>query len=169
VFSAGLYISDCVRPIQLRPLAADDVAAVRALVVAELSATPYLEASLSALALAIEAPGPESRGIVAVRDAEMVGLVLYGLVPGSEGAGKLHAVVVTASARLQGVGTELCNAAGAALDAQGARFIVAEVADDPRIAAGRALLTHAAFGEEARVPDFFADGVALVILRRQIA
>jgi ribosomal protein S18 acetylase RimI-like enzyme len=141
---------------------------VRTLVERELTATPYLEAVRSALELAIETPGPGSSGLVAVQGVEVAGLVLYGLVPGSDGAGKLHLVVVTASARLRGVGVQLCDAAAAALASAGARFILAEVADDPRIAAGRALLARAAFHEEARVDDFFADGVALLQLRRDV-
>ena len=158
-------------PVQLRPLAPDD-AAVRELITHELGATPYAEASSSALTQALEAAATgtsmESRGLIAERDGEIVGLVLYGLVAGSEGAGKLHAVIVTASARLHGVGSRLCNAAIAALAMHGARFVIAEVADDPRVAPGRALLAHTGFSEEARVPDYFADGVALVFLRHDV-
>ena len=138
----------------------------------DVEATPYGPAVESALTQAVEAAdtgvGTESLGLVAERDGDIVGLALYGLVSGSEGAGKLHLVVVTASARLQGVATELCDAAAAALAARGARFVIAEVADDPRMAPGRSLLMHAGFCEDARVADYFADGIALVILRREI-
>lgn len=158
--------------IELRPLAAGDAAAVRDLLIHELGATPYAEASAGALTQALEAAatgtGMESRGLIAERDGEIVGLVLYGVVAGSAGAGKLHAVVVTASARLHGVGSHLCNASVAALAAHGARFVIAEVADDPRVAPGRALLAHTGFHEESRVPDYFADGVALAFLRRDV-
>ncbi|HEX6965649.1 MAG TPA: GNAT family N-acetyltransferase [Gemmatimonadaceae bacterium] len=158
-------------PVRLRPLAATDAPAARALIAGAMGATPYIAVIADALDLALQTVhagiGLESLGLVAEREDELVGVALYGLVAGSEGTGKLHFVAVTASARLQGVASELCDAAAAALAAHGARFVIAEVADDPRIAPGRALLAHAAFREEARVADYFADRIALVVLRRE--
>lgn len=145
---------------------------MRALVASAVEATPYIGIAVDVLTQALEAAetesGAESLGLVAERDGDAVGLALYGLVAGSEGAGKLHLVAVTASARLQGVASELCDAATTALASLGARFVLAEVADDPRIEPGRALLAHASFQEEARIPDFFAEGIALVFLRREL-
>lgn len=46
------------------------------------------------------------------------------------------------------------------------RMIMCELPDDPRCASASALLLASGFVEEGRVPDYFADGVALRILVR---
>ena len=51
------------------------------------------------------------------------------------------------------------------LRAEGARYISADVPDDPAIGSIVSLLRDSGFEEEARVPDFYREGVALTFLR----
>ena len=152
--------------VALRPPRPNETAAARALAAGAVAATPYAPAILDALAAALEGRGAEWEALVAARAGEVVGVAVYGLIAGAAGAGRLHLVAVTAGARLRGVGTALVDAAVAALAARGARFVLAELADDPRMAPGRELVLHAGFAEESRVPDFYADGIDLAFLRR---
>ena len=153
----------------LQPLGPAHAGAARLLARAELAGTPYGEGPLETLERVLGTGGDdEARALAATRDGALVGLVVYGLVAGAQGAGRLHLVLVTASARLAGVGLQLCDAAADALRRAGARLIVAEVPDDPATAAGRELLRRAAFREEGRIPDFHRDGVALLLLRRDL-
>ena len=47
----------------------------------------------------------------------------------------------------------------------GARYVLAEMPDDPALGTVLALLREHGFREEARVPDFYREGVALTFLR----
>ena len=154
---------------RIRPLHEDETAAARALVVGVVGDTGYRFQPLSALDAALGGDTDESRAIVAADGDELVGLALYGRVAGTVGAGKLHLAVVTAGARLRGVGRLLIDAAASDLATSGCRFIVAEAPDDPMLAPGHELLARAGFAEEARVRDYYRDGVDLLILRRELA
>jgi hypothetical protein len=66
------------------------------------------------------------------------------------------------------VGARLMQAVAAAARDAGARFLLAELPDDPAIGAVVALLRDNGFYEDARVPDFFRDGVALTFLRMNL-
>ena len=156
-------------PVRLRALLPDDAAPARALVRDGVGGTPYEEALVEHLAAALAATTDESRGLVAERAGEVVGLCLYGRVAGARGAAELHLVMVTASARLAGVGRALCDHAAGIVAGEGARLLVAEAPDDPALAAAGALLRSAGFREEGRVPDYYRDGVALVLYRRDLA
>jgi ribosomal protein S18 acetylase RimI-like enzyme len=155
--------------IHIRPLGRADAGAAHELLASAVDSTPYGEAPLAALCAALAGESDETRGLVAVRGTEVLGAALYGDVAGAAGAGKVHAVVVARHARRQGVGTQLCAAVAAALRARGSRLVVAELPDDEVVAPLRALLTHVGFGEESRVSDFYRDGVALLVLRLDLA
>jgi ribosomal protein S18 acetylase RimI-like enzyme len=150
-------------------MAVADAMPLRALVLAAVEGTPYAPRQLEMLDEALAGTGAECRALVAARDGELVGVALFGEVAGTRGAAKVHLVAVTAGARLLGIGARLVDAAVAELAAAGARLAIAEVPDDPRVAAGRALLVGAGFREESRVADFYADGVALVVMRREVS
>jgi hypothetical protein len=51
----------------------------------------------------------------------------------------------------------------------GARYLLAEMPDDPALGTVLALLRDHGFEEEARVPDFFREGVALSFLRLNLS
>ena len=146
----------------------DATAAVRALVAPEIDGSRYRSAARAALESVIAGTDPESRGLVAVTDGRIVGLVVHGTTAGSDGAGRVLLIVIDPGARRRGVATALVDAAMADLRREGARFVVVEVADDPVLAPALALLRRCGFEPEARVADFFRDGVDLVILRREI-
>ena len=146
----------------------DDRAAMRALVEHDLAGTPYATVGEYFLRLASDGADNESRAIVAEHGREVVGFVLFGEVAGAIGAGRVHFVSVTASARLDAIGVGLCEAAVADLASKGTRFLVAEIPDEPLLSPGRALLARCGFAETARVADYFRDRTDLVVLLRRI-
>lgn len=126
----------------------------------------YANAPRFALARALA--GQESTALVAATDGRVVGVAVFGLVPGAEGAGKMHGMAVAPEAQRQGVARALIEAFVAELARRGARFVLVEFPDAAELASGRTLLQHAKFAEESRVPDYFRDGIALVFLRRSL-
>jgi ribosomal protein S18 acetylase RimI-like enzyme len=152
--------------VSYRPGSEIDRSALKAFIDRDLAGTSYAEVPLYFLHLALEGRSAESSAVVAERNGDVMGFALYGHVAGSVGAGRLHFISVTASARLNAIGVGLCNAAVASLGAGGARLVVAEVPDDPVLASGHALLARCGFVEAARVEDYYRDGVALMILAR---
>lgn len=156
--------------LRVRPLSAADAAAARALLDAERARHPYAARAIEILDAVTAAgePGAEYRALVAEAGGAVVGVAIHGLVPGTVGAGALHTAAVAAGERRRGVGRALVDAAAAALAALGARFAIAELADDPSLGSAAALLAAAGFDEEARVADLVRDGVALRFLRRPL-
>ena len=152
----------------IRPLHASEAAAGRSLVLAVVGDTPYAVQPLSALDAALRGDAEESRALVAAEGTEIVGLALFGEIAGTIGAGKLHLAAVAAAARLRGVARGLLNAAVVDLASRGCRFVLAEVPGDPILVPGLELLARAGFSEEARVADYYRDGVPLLLLRRNL-
>lgn len=146
-----------------------DRAAMRGLVEHDVAGTPYAAVVAYFLDLATEGGETESRAIVADRGGEIVGFALFGEVAGAVGAGRMHFISVTASARLHAIGVGLCEAAVADLVSTGARLIIAELPDEALLSPGRALLARCGFSETARVADYYRDGVDLIILQRAIS
>jgi ribosomal protein S18 acetylase RimI-like enzyme len=132
----------------------------------EFAGTPFAEIAESAIEGVLRRD-PELRATVVESDGDVVGVSVYGPVAGSVGTAKLHLIVVSAAARLQGVARRLCDAAVREMAADGARLVVAELADSPGMRAGRALLERCEWREDGRVDDYFADGQALLLLRRE--
>jgi ribosomal protein S18 acetylase RimI-like enzyme len=156
-----------IAPIVVRPLAATDAAAARALFTAAFGNTLYAEAPRTALARALGGPnGGEAGGIVAVADDQVVGVAVYGFVPGTDRTAKMHGMAVAADSRRHGVARTLIAAFVSALAGGRARLVVVEFPDAPELAGGRTLLLHSRFAEEARMADYFLDGIALAFLRR---
>jgi hypothetical protein len=86
-------------------------------------------------------------------------------VSGTVGAARLHALVLDRGVDPDEVGARLTDAAAAALSADAARLLVAELPDDPALGPVPGVLARYGFREEGRVPDFYRDGVALSLLR----
>ena len=153
--------------VTLRTLTSDDRARVLDLVAEAVGGTMYRESPMHFLRLALSGrSADESRGIVAVRDDRVVGCALYGAVAGALGTGRIHFVAVAPDARRLGIGTRMCEAAVSQLTAGGARSVIVEMPDDRAVAEGHQLLASSAFVEVARVPDYYRDGVALIVLNR---
>jgi GNAT superfamily N-acetyltransferase len=138
------------------------------LVVALVERSPYGLSPRAALEGTLAGRDPEYAGIVALDDAGITGVVLYGGIAGAEGAGRLNLVAIEHGKRMQGVATMLVEAAVEALRAEGKRFVTVELPDDPDLAQSESLLGRCGFQLEAHVPDYFRDGVDLAILRRNL-
>jgi len=155
--------------VALRAATSADGAALQKLVTDASAGTPYHELPAYFLRLALPAPSEESRAVVAVQNGAVVGCVLYGIVAGAIGTGRIHFVAVAVGSRRSGIATRLCGAAVDQLSARAARSVIVELPDDRAVGPGRALLESCTFTEVARVPDYYRDGVALVVLQRTVA
>ena len=155
-------------PLALRALRRDDAERVRALVIREIANAPHCRGALSTLDAALAEPGDEYRALAAMDGERIVGIAVFGVTAGTEGAGRLHLVAVAGGSRRRRIGTSLVEATVDALRADGSRFVMVEIPDEPSLAAAKALLARSGFALEAKVPDYFRDGVPLTILRRSL-
>jgi ribosomal protein S18 acetylase RimI-like enzyme len=155
-------------PAVLREGIASDAEALAALLDDAIGAGPYADSAREQLRAALASPpdGTESRALVIEEDGVLRAFALHGLIAGAIGAGKLHLVAVHPARRRRGYAHALVRAAVERLGASGARFVLAEMPDDPVLAPTAALLTSEGIEEVARVPDLFRDGIDLVIRRR---
>jgi len=151
-----------------RPLLPEDAQATRTLLMGTLGVTPYIDRALEVLALAERGNDAEHRALVIARDGTVAGLVLYGAVAGTLGAARVHTAVLAPGVEVDDVGTRLMRAAADQSRQAGARFMLAEMPDDPALGSILALLREYGFREEARVPDFFREGVDLEFLRLEL-
>jgi ribosomal protein S18 acetylase RimI-like enzyme len=103
-----------------------------------------------------------------VEGARVVGRIDFGVIAGAQGAGRLQAITVDAASRRRGVARALVDAAVATLRDEGCRFVAVEIPDDPAAAPARALLADRDFRVEASVAGYFREGVAMLILRRDL-
>jgi ribosomal protein S18 acetylase RimI-like enzyme len=159
--------------VSIRPLEAADGSTCRMLFTAAFGNTLYADAPRGALRAALESAGagrenPESSGLVAVAGDRLVGVAIYGEVAGANGAGKMHGMAVAPDSQRHGIARMLIEAFAAELARRGARFVLVEFPEAPELSIGRALLLQCKFVEEARLPDFFVDGIALSFLRRNL-
>ena len=148
-----------------RPLQPEDSQGTRVLLLGALGVTPYIDRALEVLELAERGHDPEHRALVIARDGTVAGLVLFGTIAGTRHAARLYTAVLAPGVQSSDVGARLMRSVGDAARATGAKFILAEMPDDPAIGTVLTLLREHGFREEARVPDFYRDGVALTFLR----
>ena len=153
-----------------RPLAPEDRQGARVLLLGALGVTPYIDRALEVLEEAERSRGDdaEHRAIVIARDGTVAGIAIFGIVTGTMGAAKLHIAALAAGVDAEDVGVRLMESVASAARDSGARFLLAEVPDDPAVGAILTLLEEHDFVEEARVPDFYRDGVALRFLKRRL-
>lgn len=149
-----------------RALSVDDHVPARVLLMGALGVTPYIDRAMEVLQRAERGHDREHRALVIARDGTVAALALFGAVAGASGVSKLHAAVVAPSVSAADVGARIVAAVIETARREGDRFVFAELPDDPVMGQARALLTSVGFEEEARVPDFYRDGVALTLLRR---
>ena len=150
----------------VRQAESGEVGALGALIADDLVGAPYAESARYFLRVAAHGRVDEARALVAQRDGEIVGFVLLGAVAGAVGTGRLLLVGVRTDARRGGLGVELCSAAAADLDAQGARTIVVEMPEDASTSGCRRVLERCGFSEAARVAGYYRDDVPLVVFQR---
>ncbi len=147
-----------------RPLQSDDSVPARELLIGALGVTPYVDRAIEILAAAERGADPESRAIVIERDGTVAGIALFGAIAGSAGGAKLHVAVLAPGIDAED-GARLMQAVASAARESGARYLLAEMPDDPAIGGVLAFLREHGFHEEGRVPDFYRDGIALTFLR----
>lgn len=149
-----------------RPIAQEDAAGAHQLLVSRLGVTPYIDRAVEILNVAERGGDEEHRAYVVARDGTVAGLALFGVVAGTEAGYRLNVLVVESADG--DVGARLLDAIVSTVrDAHG-RFLVAELADEPALSATIGLLREQGFAEAGRIPDYFRDGVPLVILRRDL-
>lgn len=152
----------------MRPLRESDIDAARELLRHSLPALSQLAPLLSVLELAVLAPDDEQRALVAEVDGSVAAIAVYGEFAGAAGAGRLHLVAVDQHHRRRGIGTLLVERVLGELGARPTRFILAELPEErPALDGYFAFLRASGFTEESRVPDFYRDGVAMVMMRRE--
>ena len=150
-----------------RPLTSSDVEPVRALVWGALGVTPYVDRVMELLSAA-EQGDPESRALVIERDGTVAALALYGSVAGATDAWRISVILVAPSVELREVGRAIVDGVVESARRGGARLLVAELPADAVLGRSLSLLRANGFRQEARIPDFYRVGVALLFLRRQL-
>jgi L-amino acid N-acyltransferase YncA len=148
-----------------RPIAPEDAAGAHQLLVSRLGVTPYVDRAVEILNIAERGGDEEHRAYVVARDRTVVGLALFGKIAGTEAGFRLHLLLVVST---EDVGERLLEAVTQAVIDSGGRFLVAEIAEEPALTGTVSLLRDHGFDEAGRVPDYFRDGVPLVILRRDL-
>lgn len=152
----------------LRALMPIDASAARALIVPELERLGYSEGPRSALEAVVAGRDADSRGLVAIDAEHVVGCIIFGSVAGAVETGRIQLLVVAEEARRRGIATRLTDDAIAELTRDGNRVIFVELPDDPALAPAMRLLVRSEFHVDARVANYFRDGVDLAILRRDL-
>lgn len=154
----------------IRPLTPAHLPAARALAEAQRARAGFGARALELLPLAAAGTTPEHRGAVLEAEGALAGVILYGEVAGAVGTGAIHALLLPSAAaeRAAEHAQRLAAHALAAAREGGARLVVAELPDVAPLALARGALEASGFVEEARVPDYFRDGVALLLLRREL-
>lgn len=142
--------------VAVAPLGAGDRDAARALLAGE-RAIGLLERSYAGT--------PECLALAARQGEALAGVVLYGVVAGAAGAGSVLWLAVGPDRRRQGIGRLLLRGALGALDADGVRLVIAELAHESATRPAQALLVSSGFALEGEVADYFRDGIALGIYR----
>lgn len=134
-----------------------------------LSGTPYLDGAVETLASAVQSPGAGGRAMGTIVDEHLESVIVFGFFGGAHGAGRLNLTVVEPEARRARMGWLLVEDAIDQLRHHGARFVLAELPDDPRALIGaREFLESMRFREESRVENFYRDGIALSFMRRDL-
>jgi GNAT superfamily N-acetyltransferase len=150
-----------------RALASGDVEPVRALVWGALGVTPYVDRAIELLSAA-ERGDPESQALVIERDGTVAALALFGPVAGAQDTWRLNVLLVAPKVALREVGRAIVDAVVERVRESGARLLVAELPADEVLGRTLSLLRANDFDQEARIPDFYREGVAQLFLRRAL-
>lgn len=158
-------LAPALKRLDVHSLREEDFAAALALVEWEQPKNPWMERVPELLRDAVLRPEGDCRACVAMRDGELVGFGVFGLVAGALGTGIVHTVLVAPRSRRAGIAQRLLLYMHAELANSGVRAIFAEVPGDPCVVRYRALLIAYGFIEEARIEDYYRDGVPQIISR----
>lgn len=158
-------LAPALKRLEVRPARDPDLAASLALLEWEIPKNPWMSRTAELLKAAVEKPRGEVQACVAVRDAEIVGFGVYGVVAGAVGTGMIHAILVAPRSRRAGIGLRILEYATADLASRRMRVIFAEMPADPYLVRYRALLLSFGFFEETRIEDYYRDGISQIISR----
>ena len=158
-------LAPALKRLDVRAAREGDLAAALALLAWERQKNPWLEQTPELLTGAMSRRPGDYNACVAERDGELVGFGLYGLVAGAIGTGIIQSVIVAPRSRRAGIGVRILEYAIADLASRRVRVIFAEVPGDPHLGRYRALLLSHSFLEEARIDDYYHDGIPQIISR----
>jgi ribosomal protein S18 acetylase RimI-like enzyme len=150
-----------------RPLSAVDAVGARGVAERMFGGTPYHDRVVELLGLAAQGD-IEHQTLIVEHAGSLAGFAIYGEIAGAAGAGRLHVVAVDPAGSAADVGARLVDAVVETLRRAGARFVLAEMPEDPALDGAVGVLRAAGFEQEARIPDLFREGVALVFLRKEL-
>jgi hypothetical protein len=111
---------------------------------------------------------PETRGLVMERDATVVTLALFGPQAGTRDTWRLHGVLLAPHVDSSDVGRVMIDGVVRDVARGGGRLLVTELPADQALGRMLSLLRATGFRQEARIPHFYRDGVALLVLRREM-
>jgi len=146
---------------------AGDAEPVRALVWSALGVTPYVDRVIELLEAA-ERGDPDSQALLIERDGTVAALALFGAITGTANTWRLSAALIAPQLEIDDVGSVIMGAVVKRAREGGGRLLIAELPDDVALRRTLAVLQRTGFHEEGRVRDFYRDGVALVLLRRDL-
>ena len=158
-------VAPALKRLELHAAREENLAAALALVTSEQGKNPWVARMPELLREAVANPKGEYRACVAIRDGELIGFGSFGLVAGTVATGVIHGVIVAPRSRRAGIGQRILLHVTGELSDVGARVIFAEVPADPCVMRYRALLIAYGFMEEARIDDYYRDGVHQIISR----
>lgn len=161
-------LAPALKRLEVRAARVGDLPAALAIIEWERQKNPWLERTAELFNAAVTHASPERMACVAEREGEIVGLGVYGVVAGAIGTGMVHGILVAPRSRRAGIGVRLLEYAVADLASRKLRVIFAELPGDPYLVRYRALLIAYGFFEEARIDDYYRDGVPQIISRRDL-
>src|SRR3954470_22345605 len=132
-----------------RPIAPEDAAGAHQLLITRLGVTPYIDRAVEILTTAERGGDEEHRAYVVARDKTVAGLALFGYIAGTEAGYRLHTLVVQSTEA--DIGERLIESVMEAVRASQGRFIVAELADEPALAATISVLRDQGFENAGRI------------------
>lgn len=150
-----------------RPFLPGDAEPVRSLVFGVLGVTPYVDRAIELLAAA-ERGDAEYRALVIERDGTVASLAVFGPVSGSNGIWHMRVLLFAPQVEPREVGQSILESVFDHVRRAGGRLLVAELPADAVLGRSLTVLRKHGFRQEARIPDFFRPGVALLFLRREL-
>lgn len=158
-------LAPALKRLEVRAARDADLAAALALLEWELPKNPWMDRTAELLKEAVHKPKGEYQACVAVRDSELVGFGVYGILAGAIGTGMIYGILVAPRSRRAGIGLRMLEYVVADLASRRMRVIFAEYPADPYLVRYRALLLSHGFFEETRIDDYYRDGIAQIISR----
>jgi ribosomal protein S18 acetylase RimI-like enzyme len=158
-------LAPALKRLEVRAAREEDLAAAFALLQFEQTKNPWVGRIPEMLTASIDDPARDYRACVGIRDGELIGFGICGMVAGAAGTGTIYSVLVAPRSRRAGIGQRLLFHMVTELENLGARVIFAEMPADTCIMRYRALLISYGFMEESRIEDYYRDGVPQIISR----